>query len=160
MSTNVFSGARATFKIGGQKVAYASGCDGSEEVMYEPVDVLDNLEVQEYAPVGYRITFNCAIFRTVKGTKGARVPANSADPGQGMYGSAKEMGIFPGVTRPEDILLKGAMHCTIEDRLTGKVLMDLMEVKCASNNWSITARGIVGTNLTFNAIRSHDESGT
>ena len=160
MSTNVFSGARAIFRIGGQKVAYASGCDGSEEVMHEPADVMDNLEVQEYVPVGYRVTFNCAIFRTVPGTPGARVPSNTSDPGQGMYGSPKAMGVFPGINRPEDILLKAPLHCTIEDRLTHKVIMDLMEVKCANNNWSVTARGLVGTNLAFNAIRMHDESGT
>lgn len=152
MSTNVFSGARAIFRINNEKVAFASGCDGSEEVMYEPVDVMDNLEVQEYVPVGYRVSFSCAIFRTVKGTTNARPPK------EGMYGSPKAMGIFPSITDPKAILTKGTLTCEIQDTITKQTIMQLEEVKCASNNWSVTARGIVGTNLTFNAIRMKDET--
>lgn len=152
MSTNVFSGARAIFRLGGQKVAFASGCDGSEEIMYEPVDVLDNLEVQEFVPVGYRVTFTCAIFRTVKGVEGAKAPK------EGMYGSMKEMGIFPSILDLKNILLKGSMTASIIDKLTNKVVAQVEEVKCASYNWTISARGIVGQNVTFNCIRIKDES--
>ena len=48
MSTNVFSGARTIFRVNDKKVAFASGCDGNEEVLYEAVDVLDKIEVAEY----------------------------------------------------------------------------------------------------------------
>lgn len=154
MSTNVFSGARAVFKVGAQKVAFASGCDGTEEVMYEAVDVLDNLEVAEYVPVGYRVTFNAAIFRTVKGVSGAKTVPD----GQ-RWGSVKEMGLMPknGIDL-KNIMTSGAMTATVEDSLTKKIVSQIEEVKCATNNWSITARGIVGQNLTFNAIRAKDES--
>lgn len=38
MATNTFSGARAVFKVNDKQVAYASGCDGTEEIMYEAVN--------------------------------------------------------------------------------------------------------------------------
>lgn len=152
MSTNVFSGARAIFRLNGQKVAFASGCDGSEEIMYEPVDVLDNLEVQEFVPVGYRVTFTCAIFRTIKGVDNAKAPR------EGMYGSMKEMGIFPSILDLQNVLTKGTMTAVLIDRLTHKTVAQVEEVKCASYNWTISARGIVGQNVTFNAIRIKDET--
>lgn len=154
MSTNVFSGARAIFRIDGTKMAFASGCDGSEEIMYEPVDVLDNLEVQEYVPVGYRVTFTCQIFRTIRGNPYASPPQD------GNYGSLKEQGLFPKAGSDLfSVLTKGTMTCTIHDRITKKPIMQLEGVKCASYNWNVTARGIVGQNLTFNAIRMKDETG-
>lgn len=154
MSTNVLSGARAIFKIGSNKVAFASNVDVSEEVMYEPVDVMDNIEVQEHVPVGYRVTFTCGIFRTVRGTPNATEPKQSDDVRQGMHGSLRQMGIFPQI---KDILTSGVLNCTITDRLTNKTIMTLQEAKSASTNYSITARGIVAQNLSFVGIRIADE---
>jgi len=154
MPSQTWTGARCIFRINGAKVAFASGCDGTEEVVYEPVDVLDNLEVFEYAPVGYRVTFNCAIFKTVRGLAGAKkVPEGQ------LYGSVKQMGIMPqqGLDL-NNIMTSGWMKATLEDNQTHQTLKQIEEVKCATNNWSVTARGIVGENLTFNAIRIRDES--
>lgn len=162
MATNVFSGARAIFKVNDTKVAFASGVDGSEEVMYEAVDVLDNIEVAEYVPVGYRVTFNCAVFRTVKGVR-ASGPISSEGPRlpeEGELGSVKtpSIGLFPRSTgTPSEILTNGTMSATITDRLSQTTLYRLEEVKAQTLNFSITARGIVGQNVSFNAIRMRSE---
>lgn len=149
IGTRVFSGARARFYFNGTQVAYASGCDGSEEIMYEPVEVLDNLPVKEHAPVGYRVTFNANIFRTVASGASTDVAP----------GSLKEQGIFPKFgTRGERILQMTPVTVFIQDRNTGKVLYVIEGVKPASQNFSVTARGIVAQNVSFVCIRMLDEA--
>lgn len=163
MSTNTFSGARAIFRIGGQKVAYAANVEGSEEIQYEEVDVMDNLEVQEFVPVGYRVSFSCGIFRTVRGTPAGPgigdLSGLPRQPREGVHGSVKEMGFFPKAASDlVSILTSGVLTCTIEDRLTKKVIMQAEECKMATNNFSVTARGIVSVNCQWKAIRMRDES--
>jgi hypothetical protein len=149
VGTRVFSGARARFYFNGTQVAYASGVDGSEEIQMEPVEVLDNLAVQEHVPVGYRVSLNAQIFRTVASGASTDVAP----------GSLKEQGIFPKFgTRGERILQMTPVSVFIQDRNTGKVLYVVDGVKPTSQNFSITARGTVGQNVSFVAIRMLDES--
>jgi len=164
MSTNVFSGARAIFRVNDKQVAFASGCDGTEEVLYEAVDVLDNIEVAEYVPVGYRVNFNCAVFRTVQGPQitpeGPIWKTGPKAPADGQLGSLKNpaVGIFPRSTgTPSEILTNGSMNASVTDRLTNTSLYRMQEVKATTLNFSITARGIVGQNVSFNAIRMSSE---
>jgi hypothetical protein len=155
MSHNTFSGARAIFRIDGVKIAFAANVEGDEETPFEPVDVLDNLEVEEHVPTAYRVSFSCGIFRTIRGTAGARAPK------EGTFGSVKEMGLFPKAGQDVlNVLRAGTLTCTIEDRLTGKIVMQLEECKMTSNNFSVTARGIVSTNCRWVAKRMKDESET
>lgn len=149
VGTRSFSGARARFYFNGTQVAYASGCDGSEEIQMEPVEVLDNLPVKEHVPVGYRVTFNANIFRTVSSGASTDVAP----------GSLKEQGIFPKFgTRGERILQMTPVTVFIQDRNTGKVLYVIEGVKPSSQNFSITARGVVAQNVSFVCIKMMDES--
>lgn len=153
MSTNGFSGARAIFSINGKKVAFASGCDGDEEAMYEPLDVLDNIEVEEHVPVGYRVSFSAEIFMTIPGTPDARAPR------EGVYGSLKQLGVFPKPgTDPLGFLLGGEMVCTIRDRITNKIITQVEGCKASRKGFRITARGVVGENVSFVAKRLKDYS--
>lgn len=155
MSTNTFTGARAIFRIDGNKIAFAANVDGSEEIQYEPIDVLDNLEVQEHVPVAYRVNFTCGIFRTITGTAGARAPK------EGAHGSVKQMGLFPKAGADVlNVLTSGVLTCTIEDRLTKKIIMQLEECKMASHNFNVTSRGVTSTNCQWVAIRMKDETET
>lgn len=140
----LFTGARARFSINGVKVGYATSVNVSEEVTYEEVAVLDNIEVEEYVPTAYRVTFSARMFRIIGDT-------------------LKSQGWFPQVgANPEDhlsnILTSGDLTATIEDTKTGKLFATLEQVKVASHNWAIDARGVVGEDMTFNAIRVRDES--
>lgn len=149
VGTRVFSGARARFYFNGTQVAYAAGCDGSEEIMYEPVEVLDNLPVKEHVPTGYRVTFNANIFRTVASGASTDVAP----------GSLKEQGIFPKFgTRGERILQMTPVTVFIQDRNSGKVLYIIEGVKPSSQNFSIAARGVVAQNVSFVCIKMLDES--
>jgi hypothetical protein len=135
MAANVFSGARSRFKVDGNIVGWAGGVSGSESIDYEPVDVLDMLEVREFVPVAYRATLNATIFRLI---------------GQ----SLKAMGIFPV---EENILTSGDLTCTVEDKLTGNTMSQFESCKAQEHSFDITARGITSENVTFVTIRLRDE---
>lgn len=144
--TRVFSGARAIFAFNGEIVGFASGVSGSEEIQYEPVDVLDHLETMEHVPVGYRVTFSAQIFRTI--ARGASDDVNAP-------GSLKEQKIYP---KFDEILRVVGVECVIQDTITKKILHQLVDVKAATNNFSIGARSIVGQNVGFVARKMLDES--
>lgn len=140
----LFTGARARFSIDGVKVGYARNVNVSEAINYEAVNVMDNVEVEEYVPLGYEVTFTASKFRIIGVT-------------------LKSRGWFPnaGANTEEhlsNILATGELVATIEDTNTGKIFATLEQVKVASHNWQIEARGIVGEDVTFNAIRLKDES--
>jgi len=140
-----FTGARARFSINGVKVGYARSVNVSEEIEYQPVEVLDNIEVEEFCPVAYRVTFTCSLFRIIGET-------------------LKSQGWFPSTgTNTEEhlsnILTTGELSAQIEDTKTGKVYATIEQVKVASHNWTVDARSIVGEDVTFNAIRVKDETG-
>ena len=139
-----FTGARARFSIEGRKVGYATNCAGSTEIEYQPIEVLDNIEVEEFVPVAYRVTFTASRVRIVGD-------------------SLKSEGFFPSSgSTPEEhlqnILLQGDMVATIEDSKTGNIMMTLEQVKIQSYNWTLNARGLVGEDITFVAVRMKDES--
>lgn len=140
----LFTGARARFSIDGRKVGYARNVAVTEEIQYDPVEILDNIEVEEFVPVAYRVTFTAGQFRIIGET-------------------VKSLGFFPNVganteEHLENILISGDLTATIEDTATGSIFATLEQVKVASHNWTIDARGIVGEDLTFVAIRVKDES--
>jgi hypothetical protein len=133
----VFSGPRARFKIKGQTIGYAGGVSGEETIDYEPVDVIDLLEVKEHVPVAYRATLNAQIFRVI---------------GK----SVKAQGLFP---TPDKIINSEAMQASIEDaEITGKTIALFTGVRTAGHTFDVTARGLVSENVTFVAIRVADES--
>ena len=130
----LFTGARARFSIDGIKVGYARGVNVSEAITYEPVTVLDNIEVEEHVPTGYEVTFTCSMFRIIGTTLKSRgwFPPNGANTEEHL----------------ENILITGDLIATVEDTKTGKLFATLEQVKISSHNW------------TVDAIRIKDESET
>lgn len=141
----VFTGARARFSVDGVKVGYATSVNVAEEVVYEDVEVLDNIEVDELVPTAYRVTtFTARKFRIIGET-------------------VKSLGWFPknGANVAEhlsNILLQGDLSATIEDTKTGQNMAVVQGVKMTSRNWTVDARGLVGEDVSFKAIRVLDES--
>jgi len=141
---NLLTGARARFSIEGVKVGYARNVAITEEIEYQPVEVLDNIEVEEHVPVAYRVRFTASMFRIVGET-------------------LKSKKWFPKTGKSTDdhltnILDTGVLSAQIEDTRTNKVISYLDQVRVASHNWTIDARGIVGEEMEFVAIRVKDES--
>jgi hypothetical protein len=75
----------------------------------------------------------------------------------------KSNGLFPptGIdpaTHLLNILLAGEMNAMIEDTKTGKIIANYEQVKIATKNWTVDARGVVGEDAEFVAIVQKDES--
>lgn len=135
MASQTFSGARAIFFIGGLEVGFAGGVSGEEMIDYEPIDVLNLLEVREHVPVAYRVSMNAQIFRVVGN-------------------SLKAQGIMP---RLEDIITSGDLEAAVQDNVTAQTVQLFQGVRCAGHSFDITARGVVNENVPFVAIRTLDE---
>lgn len=135
-ASQTFSGARALFLVNSVPVAFAGGVSGSEEIDYEPVDVINLLEVREFVPVAYRTTLSAQVFRVV---------------GQ----SLKQLGIMPNQA---DIITFDDLECAVQDTVTGNTVALFQGVRCAGHTFDITARGIVQENVNFVTIRVLDES--
>src|SRR5262245_35817493 len=134
-SSLTLSGARSRFKVDGTVVGFASNVSGAESIDYEPIDVLDLLEVREFVPVAYRATLSAQAFRLVGN-------------------SLKAQGIFPAET---NILTSGDLTCTLEDKITGETWSQWEGVKASEHSWDVAARGVVAEAINFVAIRVKDE---
>lgn len=135
----VLTGARARLSIDGVKVALALNVSFSEEIQHDPVEPLDQFEVAEHVPVGYRVTFSAQMVRIVTNTIKNR---------DGVV-------IFP---RLENILTRGEMTATVTDTPTDNVIANIERVRAARYSNNIGARGIVMKDVEFNAIRIRNES--
>lgn len=148
----VFSGARARFSVDGKIIGYATNCTGSEDIQYEPLEVLDHLQVVEFVPVAYRVTFTASRVRLI-------------GDGAGVAGSMRgPLDIFPKLGQDDSQLLTNIlalvlrdMACQIEDTVTGKIFMNLEQIVVPTRNFAITPRGIVGEDMTILGIRMKDE---
>lgn len=144
----ILTGARCRFAIDGRKVGYATGVDVAETIAMEPANVLDNIEVEEFVPLGYNVTFSASWFRIIDSDG---------------EGSVKGRGWFAerGADAAEhlrNILLSGDMVATIEDTKTGQIWAQVHELRMTSHNFRVDARGIVGENVEFVATYVKDET--
>jgi hypothetical protein len=137
----VFSGPRALFSIENQPIAYAGNVNGEETVDYEPVNVLDLIEIAEHVPVAYRCSLSAQVFRVIGS-------------------SIKKLGIFP---KFRDIITSNAMRATMTDSKPvdgeSRAFATFTGVRCAGHTWDTTARGLTADNVTFVAIKVADEDG-
>jgi hypothetical protein len=139
----ILTGARARFSLDGVKVGYATGVSVREVITYEPVKVLDNIQVEEHVPTDYDVSMTADLVRIVLDT-------------------IKSKGWFPSQgTSPEEhltnILNTGELTATLEDSKTGQIVMNVEGVKISERSISIAARGVVGTNVSMVAKRARDE---
>lgn len=139
-----FTGARARFSIEGIPVGYARSVSGAERVIYEPVKVLDNLQVEEHVAVAYECDLRAQFLRIV----GESVKKNDWFPKLGSSTSE----------HLTNVLTSGEMAVMIEDTKTSQAIQSYEQVKMTSHNWTIDAQGVVGEDVEFVAIRTKDES--
>ena len=140
----VITGARARFSINGVKVGFARSVNLNENIDYRPLEVLDNIRIEEHVPVGYDCALTMEQFKIVDQTFKAR-------------------GFFPkaGNDTSEhllNILLSGELTATLEDVVSGKLLATVERCRIATTNYTVNARDITGENITFVAILVKDES--
>lgn len=135
--TKVMTGSRAIFRLDGSKVAFASNISFNENIQYEPVNVLDRLDVVEHAEVGYTVDFQCQNFR---------VP----------NASVKQLGIM---SKLQNVLTQGELTSEVQDRVTGATILLMTGVKLQARQTTVDARGIMTETWSFVGRRADDESG-
>jgi len=143
----VFSGPRAKLLINGKVVGYVTDVNGSEEIEYLPVDVINNIYTEEFVPVAYRVSFSASLVRIVGETM----------KGEGFFprlGDGSSQVLLDNILKTEDLTV------IVEDNQTNSMICQLEGVKITSKSFTVTARGLVGKNLTFLAIRMRDETET
>ena len=144
---NVLTGARARFSLEGKQVGYATGGTVREMIQFEPIKTLDNIQTIEHAPTDYEVSMTAELVRII----GSTIKSENWFAKQG--------------TSPADhlsnILAGGELTATIEADAnigTPQIVMNVEGVRISERNMNITARGVVGTNITMVAIRARDES--
>ena len=140
----IFSGARARMLIDGVPFGFALIVSGSEEIQWDPLEVLNNLEVQEHVPIAYRVTLSASKVWVIRET-------------------LKSQGFMPkggssSVERLRNLLNQSDLTVLIEDSQTGEFFYVYEQVKVATHNWTIQAKAIVNQDVTFVAIRAKDSS--
>lgn len=145
---NVISGARARLFIDGQAVGYATGVDVSEEIQYEPIRVLDNIEVSEFVPIGYECSLSARRVRVVPGS--LRGPTLVVWPNIGQTPEAHLRHILDKA---------GGYDIQVDDTIAGLGVAACIGAVPTRHAWSVDARGIVAESMDFLAIKLADEAG-
>jgi len=127
----VVTGARAIFRINGQKIAYASNVSYNENIAIEDINVLDKYNPEELAETGYTVDFTCNVFVQEEST-------------------IKELGLMP---RFEELMTTGVMTSEIIDHKTEKVLLVLSGVKSIGRSGTIDSRGTATETWNFRGLK-------
>ena len=140
----IFTGARARFTIDGVPFSFATNVAGSEEIQRDAVEILNNIEVQEHVPIAYRVTLTASKVWFVNETLKSLgwFPKNGSNPGEHLT----------------NILNTNPFAGLIQDTQTNDVFMQYDGLEIASYNWTIAARAIVATDVTFVGIKVRDRS--
>lgn len=144
MAGKVFTGCRARFMLNGKKVGYAQGVTVRENITYEPVKALDNIQTEEHAPTDYEVSMTADTVALVDESWKSQgfVPKQGADPSEHL----------------RNIIASGVLTATIIDNQTNTIVANVEGVRIAENSVSIQARGIVGKNVSMVALRMRDFS--
>ena len=143
--SEVLTAPRCRILIDSRPFARGTNVQYTAEIDYQDVEVLDNIEVEEFAPVAYRVS----------GTIGM-VKAKGLTP--------KSLGLIPetGVDHEEhleNILLQAEITLVLIDKKSPPTtLTTLTGVRFGSYGWAVAARGIATENISFKAKRETDES--
>ena len=149
--TNTLTGARAKFYIstltsGSDVVALATGVSITININYEPVHILDLLEVEEFCESSYECSMSCETMRVI-----------GSSPIQQGYSQPI------GVSRTADlqsILNQPELTATLIDEMTGKQLAIVQGIKPQGNSFDVRAGQVVANNLTFVCKRVLQEGDT
>jgi hypothetical protein len=140
----VFTGARARFEINNTPIGFATNVSGTEEIVYQAVRVLDDIQVKEHVPTEYNVSMSASrVFLLDEPLKALGfMPSTDANSGQHLT----------------NILNQDNLTCTIEDSQTGDVFAIMEDVKVAGHNWTVAAGAIVGEDINFVGIRMRDKT--
>lgn len=144
MALEIFTGPRAKFTIDGTVVALGRSITVMDDYRYEPVEVLNNIEVLGHEPVGYTCSMRCQQILQV---------------GQTLedLGFKAKKGSSPQ-DHLANLLALPAMVGQVEDDPSDTIVRRVFGVKLASDDFSVDARGMASGDISFVATRSKSAS--
>jgi hypothetical protein len=128
-TSKIITGARSIFKLNGKKVAFATGVTVNQTINFEPFRPLDSVFVVENVEVSY----DCSL---------------AADEVTVIGQSPTQQGLWPAMNQLA-ILTESEMTAEIYDALSGQLVLNVVGVKCNTNNRQFRANQIVANDLTF-----------
>lgn len=142
---NVATGSRVKLQIQGQDIGYATIASYVETITYDPVAVLDKMEIAEHVPVSYDVAFTASrVFLMNDTLKGA-------------------LALFPQFGKDSNEFLTNILAIGQSGELTASIvdqkkntIVQLTGVKITSHNLTFGARAVVGEDVSFVAIRAID----
>lgn len=151
-TSQVFTGARSIFKLGGVIVGYSLGVSGTTGITYQPIQVLGNLAVQEHVPTAYTVELSAQMSRMANFTRLAKAESfpqrDSESTGENSGGkSAQVMPAFGA--NGLNILQSGELKAEIVETISGLPLYTIEGVKASQKAWEVAAAGAVAENVTF-----------
>jgi len=69
--SQVLTGSKASLKLNGVKIAFASGVNITHENTLTDIDVLDQIEVAEHAETAHKVSFSVNLFKIATNTAAA-----------------------------------------------------------------------------------------
>ena len=156
MQSEVFSGARAVFKLNNKPVGYAVNTSGTTGINYQPIQVLGHLEVVEHVPTAFTVEMTASLARLARFTRlnqGQSFPTLRQD----VEGSDTSPQIMPAFGEDGlNILQSGELVATIFDVVTKTTLYTISGLKASQKAWDIQAAGMVAENISFVARLSNE----
>ena len=141
---NTLTAPRCRIMLDGKIIGRGTDVTVNTTTEVQDVDCIDSIETIEYAPLSYKVSGTIGLV----GTKGSTV---------------KSLGMFPKTGKDANehllnILLHGESVLVLMDKATpARNLMTINRVIFTDHGWSVSARQIVGINVTWRAIRETDE---
>lgn len=142
----LFTGARARLIANDVRVGWATGVSGSRSYMKEGVEVLDNLEVEEYATLGYRVSLRMSQVGLVEK-------------------SLVTAGLLPAIGQSNEdhlrnLLAQVPFTVQVLDNKTGKVRWEWSKCEIEGESFNINARSLLLLDISMVAIRLADVAET
>lgn len=137
IGSQVSTGCKLELNIGGTVVAFASNVSYNLQHNHQPIELLNEVTVNEHAELGVTVDFTASMFRVNKK-------------------AAVALGIMPRIS---SFLQQPELVCTIFDKTKTSVLVTITGVKCTGRNGSVDARGAFTEQLSFVGRVMFDEEG-
>lgn len=139
--SQVITGARAVFKVNGNKVAYASNCSYNWNYNHQPVEAISDPGVLEHTPLGSTVDFTCNMFRVL--SKGPAAMKFHTSLEQFLAQDTLTVDIY-------DVKSAGAESTAV---------LHIGDVKMTSRAGTVDARGVWTETISFVGIAINDEFG-
>jgi hypothetical protein len=144
MSINVFTGPRCRFTLNGVVIALGRSVQVQEELVYDPIKVLDSIEVLDHEPIDYNCSMSAAEVLIVGKTLEA-------------LGFAAAKGQTPQA-HLANILALPDITAQLEDNQGDTIIARVFGVKISSKSFSVDARTSVARDIQFVARRVQEAS--